>query len=115
MFAWLLRLFRKPSTAQGPPAQGPPPKGGSAGKPRPRTCKNCGRPLRGLYGAPGIPVHVDTESRFCDAPAMGLPPPATEDKPTRFATWPGEDMTRINEMLREIKDQGKGEGEGAKS
>ena len=49
-----------------------------------RKCKNCGRLLRGLRNAPEIPVHQDTESRFCDSKN------ATDvlfDKPTRFAEW----------------------------
>src|ERR1019366_90102 len=60
--------------------QGPPPQGGSSlfatGKPRPRLCKNCGRPLRGLALMPEIPVHVDTESRWCGEAGDG--PPRTD-------------------------------------
>jgi hypothetical protein len=47
-------------------------------------CRNCQRPLRGLRHALDVPVHLDTDSRFCDAAYAGDFPVL---KPTRFAEW----------------------------
>ncbi len=48
-------------------------------------CKNCGKPLRGLASAPDIPIHVETESRWCKVPRGFLP---ARDEPTEWAEWP---------------------------
>jgi hypothetical protein len=103
MLDGILRWFGYPK----PHVQGPPPKGGSAGKPRPRLCKNCGRPLRGLKRAEEIPIHIDSERRLCDAP----PVPSEllfPGQPSRIAEWPDEDMSELNALLKQIEEQSEG-------
>jgi hypothetical protein len=81
IFQWL--GFLSAPAEQGPLPR--PPRGGSGGKPdpsiKPRKCKNCGKPLRGLANAPEIPVHVADGSRFCWSI---IPTPSG----TLFAEWP---------------------------
>jgi hypothetical protein len=57
-----------------------------------RKCKNCGRDLRGLRNAPEIPIHMDTESRFCDVGYYATIPPIKVGMTTRYAEWSESDV-----------------------